>query len=46
MGLCQSKEDVSNPTIESTKEIDQGISVESNGKYLCEIYFDKTDVSF
>ena len=47
MGLCQSKEDVSNPTIEPTKEIDQGISVKTNGQYLCEIYieheiFDKT----
>ena len=42
MGLCQSKEEVSNPTIEPTKEtlnqveIDQGISVKTNGKYLCE----------
>ena len=40
MGLCQSKEDVSNPTIEPTKEtvnqvqIDQGISVKTNGEYL------------
>ena len=40
MGLCQSKEEVSNPTIEPTKEtvnqvqIDQGISVKTNGEYL------------
>ena len=46
MGLCQSREDVSNPTIEPTKEtfnqveIDQGISVKTNGKYLYEIYFE------
>ena len=46
MGLCQSKEDVSNPSIEPTKEtfnqveIDQGISVKTNGKYLYEIYFE------
>ena len=40
MGLCQSKENVSNPTIEPIKEtvnqvqIDQGISVQTNGEYL------------
>ena len=40
MGLCQSKQDVSNPTIQPTKEtvnqvqIDQGISVKTNGEYL------------
>ena len=45
MGLCQSKEDVS-PTIEPTREIDQGVSVETNGKYLCQIYFDEVYVSF